>query len=77
MLRSACSVCRSLLLFSTVNEAAGAIGLQYAASKIVKIATSRNLHPALAAARRISTEGGAGIVIDDTAVQVSGHAGLM
>eukprot|EP00882_Tetradesmus_deserticola_P014255 GHRQ01015153.1.p2 GENE.GHRQ01015153.1~~GHRQ01015153.1.p2 ORF type:complete len:174 (+),score=47.24 GHRQ01015153.1:214-735(+) len=69
MLRSACSVCRSLLLSHTVDEAAWAKGLQYAACSI-RGAPSRSLNLALAASnRRLATEGGAGIVIDDTAVR--------
>jgi hypothetical protein len=77
MLRSACSVCRSLLLSSTVNEATGAIGMQYAACSFIKAVTSRNPHLAMAAARPFSAGGGgAGIVIDDSAVQVSSHASV-
>jgi dihydroxyacid dehydratase/phosphogluconate dehydratase len=77
MLRSACSVCRSLLLCSTVDEAAGAIGMQYAACSFIKAVTSRNKHLSMAAARPLSTAGGgAGIVIDDSAVRVSSHASI-
>jgi dihydroxyacid dehydratase/phosphogluconate dehydratase len=78
MLRSACSACRSLLLSSTVDEAAGAIGMQYAACSFIKAVTSRNPHLAFAATRQMSAQGGgAGIVIDDSAVKVSSHYGLM
>lgn len=70
MLRSACSVCRSLLLSSTVDEAAGAIGMQYAACSFVKAVTRKNPHLAFAATRQAATQGGgAGIVIDDSAVR--------
>lgn len=78
MLRSACSVCRSLLLSSTVDEAAGAIGMQYAACSFVKAVTRKNPHLAFAATRQAATQGGgAGIVIDESAVRVSGRDGLM
>eukprot|EP00878_Enallax_costatus_P005843 GHUV01006131.1.p1 GENE.GHUV01006131.1~~GHUV01006131.1.p1 ORF type:complete len:171 (+),score=42.76 GHUV01006131.1:164-676(+) len=70
MLRSACLVCRSILLSSPVESAAGPVGLQYAACSFVKAVGGRSPGLAFAARRNMSAAAGTeGLVIDDTAVR--------